>query len=84
MSKTIKTAKATIHKLTSTDASYTIRELAKSAGFSISKVHSILKKNVFPLESFLQGGYQYHICCQTPKEGKCNICLENAETLSKF
>ena len=44
VSKSIKTAEATIHKLISTDARYTIRELANATGISISKVHFILKK----------------------------------------
>ena len=66
VSKTIKTAEATIQKLINTDARYTIRELAKATGISLSKVHSILK-NGFTLERFLQGGY--HICCQMTKRG---------------
>ena len=53
MSKTIKTAEATIHKLISIDARFTIRELAKATGISISKVHFILKKTVFTLARFL-------------------------------
>ena len=67
VSKTIKTVEATIHKLISSDERYAIRELAKATGISISKVHFILKKNVFTLERFLQGGYD--ICCQTTKRG---------------
>ena len=44
VSKITKTAEATIQKLINTDARYTIRELAKATGISISKVHFILKK----------------------------------------
>ena len=42
--KTIKTAEAKFQKLISTDAGYTIRELAIATGISISKVHFILNK----------------------------------------
>ena len=45
VSKIIKTAEATIQKKSiNTDTSYTIPELAKATGISISKVHFILKK----------------------------------------
>ena len=44
VSKITKTAEATIQKLINTDARYTIRELAKATGISLSKVHFILKK----------------------------------------
>lgn len=44
VSKTIKIAEAMIQKLINTDARYTIRELAKATGISLSKVHFILKK----------------------------------------
>ena len=46
LSKTINTAEATIQKIISTDAGYTIRDLAKATGISISKVHFILKKRL--------------------------------------
>ena len=38
VSKIIKTAEATIQKLINTNARYTIRELAKATGISLSKV----------------------------------------------
>ena len=47
MSKISKTAEATIQKLMSTYARYTMPELAKVTGISISKVHFILKKLLY-------------------------------------
>ena len=44
MSKIGKTRKRHIKKLINTDARYTIPELGKATGISISKVHFILKK----------------------------------------
>ena len=65
VSKVIKTAEATIHKLINTEARYTIPDLARATGISISKVH--FEKNGFMLERFEQAGY--HIFCQTIKRG---------------
>ena len=48
VSKTIKTAEATIHKLISTDARYTIRKLAKATGIRYPKLILFGKKTSSP------------------------------------
>ena len=52
MSKINKTAEATLQKITNTDARFTIPELAKATGISISKVHFILKKRLHARKIF--------------------------------
>lgn len=82
ISKTTIAAEAKIQNLINTDARYTVRELAKATGISLSKVHFILKKRLHARK--ISARWIPHLLSDDQKRARVTYAKEMLKLYPKF